>query len=323
MLAFTASGSTFADDDSVEFDVPAFVGVREILPLPIYGPELPSSFSAPSEEKTIELLLPISSVIGASDRGDVKEFRFDVSWVRSVYPILDYGPKTQTVSDVEGLLNIEENRERSSKAGFNFTAKPLEIGNGSLTADVGGRKSERLSFQRIPQHEVLVASGTIDRGTGAFFRFHASKTETLEGSRNLLLAYRVPQSWRNGLLKVECRATGKRRVGFWDEPIDFGRSFVVPLFIEGDSVGQQMAIDFVRAEQDLRKSWNEFEAELKKSRGPFSIKLFGGENKLPKDWPHLLIQSGDDQYLSRYQNFLSKDLAVTAGRFVQARSSLK
>lgn len=323
LLVSSSLPALIAGEPKIEFDAPAFAGVRENLVQPIYGPALPTTFPVVSNEKTIEILLPISSVIDSRNRGNIEEFRFDVSWVRSVYPIVEFGPKTQTVSDVDGLLTVEENAEKNSKASFNLTAKPLDLGTGNLTADIGGRNSERLSYHRIPQHEILVASGTIDRGTGAFFRFHASKTETLEGSRNLLLMYRVPESWRNGILKVECRATGKRRVGFWDEPFESGRSFVVPLFIEGDSVGQQRAIELVRAEQSLRKSWQQFQHQLQKTKSRFPFGLAQSQSQLPQDWPHLLIQSGDDEYLSHYQDFLTKDLAVAAGKFVQARSSLK
>lgn len=301
---------TIAQEKSIEFDVPALVGVREVLPSPT------------TTTKTIEFLLPISTVIDSNFRNDVEEFRFDVSWNRGVYPLLDYGPKTQTVSDVEGLFQVEKNDSRNAKLNANINATPLDAIVGTLSSDIGSNSSLRKSFQEIPQHEVLVASGTIDRGTGAFFRFHGSKRDTLEGGRDLVLAYRVPQSWRNGVLKVECRASGKRRVGLWNEPFEIGRSFVVPLYLEHDQPSQQLAVEFVRAEQGLRKAWLEFEQQLKKEKSQFPFGLFQSESKLPKQWQHLLIQSGDDKYLSQFQGYLTQDVAVAAGKFVQIRSSL-
>ena len=309
---FFLAAPVFAQEAPVDFDVPALAGVREILPSPF------------ATSKTIEVLLPVSTVIDSKHRGEVEEFRFDVSWNRSVYPLFDYGPKTQTVSDIEGLLNVEKNESRNAALSGSISGKPLDSVAASLSSDIGRGSSTRKSFQEVPQHDVLVASGTIDRGTGAFFRFHGSKKETLEGGRDLVLAYTVPNSWRNGILKVECRASGKRRVaGLWNEPFETGRSFIVPLYLDGDLASQQLAIDFVRAEQGLRKSWLAFDKQLRDSRKRFPYGLLKTESELPQQWPHLLIQSGDDQYLSQYQGFLTQDVAVAAGKFVQVRSSLE
>ncbi len=301
-----------AQESSFEFDVPAMIGVRDILPSPF------------ANSKTIEVLIPISTVIDSKHRGDVEEFRFDVSWNRSVYPVFDYGPKTQTVSDVEGLLNVEESEKQNTNLNTNISGKPLDLLAANLSTDIGSGSSTRKTFHEIPQHHLLVASGTIDRGTGVFFRFHGSKRDSLEGGRDLILAYRVPSEWRNGILKVECRATGSRRIaGLWNEPFEVGRSFVVPLYLDHDVAALQLAIDFVRAEQGLRKSWIAFEKKMDDSKIRFPFGLRQSESELPEQWPHLLIQSGDDQYLSQYQGYLTQDVAVAAGKFVQVRSSLE
>lgn len=311
-LAFLIPASTLAQESKIEFDVPALVGVREILPSPF------------ANSKIVEVLLPISTVIDSQIRNDVHEFRFDISWNRSVYPIFDYGPRTQTVTDVDGLLNIEESESFNSGINTSVNGKPLDLLSANISSDLGSGKSTRKTFQLIPQHELLVASGTIDRGTGAFFRFHGSKRDTLEGGRDLVLAYRVPSNWKNGLLKVECRASGSHRIaGLWDEPFEVGKSFIVPLYLDGDLASQNLAIDFARAEQGLRKSWIEFERKLeaKKRKQPFGF--FTSSRKLPQQWPHMLIQSGDDDFLARFQNQLSGEVAIAAGKFVQVRNSLE
>jgi len=297
---------------NVEFDVPAIVAAREVAP---------SSFV---DDKLIEVVLPISTAITSKYRGNIEEFRFDVSWNRSVYGICDYGPKTQTASAIEGLKTVEKNLSRHASMNLSFKSKPLELLSANLGSSIDGSNSSRESFQEIPQHEVLVASGTIDRGTGAFFRFHQSRTNTLEGSRDLLLKYRVPKDWQNGILKVECSGFGKRPVagGLWDEPIETGRAFVVPVYLEKNSSAQNLAIDFAKAEQDLRKAWFGFENRMKKAN-PLMFAVSRINSQLPEKWPHLLIQSGDDRYLSEFEGFLTQEVAVSAGKFVQARNSLE
>ena len=306
---FFASQSLFAQQN-VEFDVPAFAAATE------------ASFTSLANEKVIEIVLPISTAADAKHRGIIDEFRFDVSWNRNVYSVTDYDPKTTTVSPVEGLLNVERDTSKNAGFSFNLNAKPFQLSNSNIVAEIGAGDARREKFQEVPQHEILVASGSIDRGTGAFFRFHPSRSHTLEGSRDLRLAYRVPADWQNGILKVECRALGNHRIaGLWDEPFEISRAFVVPIYLENSSSAQRLAIDFAKAEQDLRKAWLGFESKMKKAN-PFHVIVTRCGKGLPEKWPHLLIQSGDDQYLSEFEGYLTQEVAVAAGKFVQARKSL-
>lgn len=324
-VTFFACSSALAlanePDSIVNFDVPALAPVHEVF---FDGPEF-------SQEKTIELVLPISTEINLDNRQNIREFRFDVRWNRDVFPIVDYGPKTQTVSDINGLVSVESSKEKKIDFGLNANGsiEPFST-NGNF--DATSRNSERTTFQRVPEHEVLVASGTIARGTGAFFRFHPSKTESLEGGRDLVVAFRVPRQWRAGLLQVQCRAAGERRiVGAWKEPLEIGRSFVVPIYLESDDQGRRSATEFVQSEQNLRRSWNGSQTNhQKKSDNFWPHPIFGNpifksnvnQNHLPQDWVHRLIQSGEDGYLNKYQQLLSQEVAVDAGKFVQARKNL-
>jgi hypothetical protein len=309
-LALLIANQALHAQADIEFDVPALVGAKEISPSPF------------ANEKVIDIILPISTVISSEYRGNVAEFRFDVSWNRNVYSMFDYQPKTKTVSPVEGLLNVEKDSSRSSGFSFNLNSKPVELASANIGSEIGLGNSTREKYQEVPQHEILVASGSINRGTGAFFRFHPSRTGTLEGSRDLQLAYRVPANWRNGILNVECRARGSRSVvGLWNEPFEVSRSFVVPLYLEASSPSQNLAIDFAKAEQDLRKAWIRFESKLKKDIFHLASTRYK-KRSLPEQWPHLLIQSGDDQYLSEFEGYLTREVAVAAGKFVQARASL-
>ena len=296
---------------NIEFDVPAIASAHEVSPAPFAG------------DKLIEIVLPISTASNSKYRANIDEFRFDVSWNGSIYTIFDYGPKTQTVSGIEGLKTVEQNAARNASLNLNFSSKPFELSSANIVSDIGANNSKRETYQEIPQQEVLVASGTIDRGTGAFFRFHQSRTNTLEGSRDLVLAYRVPADWQNGILKVECRASGNRRIaGLWKEPFEIGRSFIVPIYLEENSSAQKLAIDFATAEQELRKAWLAFEIEMSNAN-PLQLLFTKTNSQLPENWPHLLIQSGDDRYLSEFKGYLTQEVAVSAGKFVQARNSLK
>ena len=308
-----------ADEPIVSFDVPALVGVNEI----VYA----EGQTPPANEKIIKVIIPVSSIVRTSDRENTEQFRFDVYWNRNVYPIVDYGPKTQTTSDIEGLISVEKSKDKNAGVGINVGGSQ-ELISGSAKVDLSNRSGSRMSYQEIPQHEVLVASGTIQRGTGAFFRFHPSKRDTLEGGRDLIVAYRVPQSWRGGVLKIECRAEGHRSVlgkvfGSWREGFTESRAFVLPIYLEGDDQARQAAVEFVRSEQGLRQNWMRHQSSKPQPTGGlFAMPSSTSASRLPEQWVHHLIQSGNDEYLTRYRRQLPESVASAAQDFVSARQGL-
>ncbi len=338
-ICFSGASSGIAQKPPVEFDVPAMLSVYEIVP-----PE-----SAPvSPYKTIEIVVPVTSEIQAADRKHINEFRFDISWNRKIFPVVDYGPRSQTTSHIEGLIAVEQSHNSGGGISLNANSDKLEVLTLNGKADLSNQKNSRKSYQEIPEHQTLVASGTIKRGTGAFFRFHPSRTETLEGGREVVIAYRVARNWQGGVLRVECRATGERRIfGNLTEPIDVAEAFVVPVHMAGDQQSLNAALDFVKAENDLKRSWHSSRATNKPTKNSHSafrwplvesamenFHLAGfsqgragpsqksNSSQLPNQWVHRLIQSGDDRYLERYQSVLPNSVQNSAAVFVSARQRL-
>lgn len=318
LFEMVAACFAMADEPAVRFDVPALVAVHEV--------ELSEGYHAPSpSQKIIEVVISVSSEVSTRDRDTIDEFRFDVFWNRNVYPLVDYAPKTQTVSDIEGLISVEKNTDKNVGFGINLSSSFPEMVSGSAKAELSKRNGIKLKYQEIPQHEVLVASGTVQRGTGAFFRFHPSKRNTLEGGRDLIVAYRVPREWRGGVIKIECRAKGHRKiVGSWRESLEENRAFVIPIYLEGDDQARQAAEVFVRSEQGLRKNWRRHQGRSDQD-GPglfsFAMRPSSGPS-LPPQWAYHLIQSGGDEYLNRYRSRLTDELAEAADKFVLARRDL-
>lgn len=314
LFVIAAACVASADEPLVRFDVPA------LLPACEYGLGENHGVGS-STEKTIEVVIPVSTELAVNDRTSIHEFRFDVCWNRNVYPIVDYAPRTQTVSEIEGLISVEKDSEKNAGIGLGLSSSYLESVSGSAKADLSQRQGQRLKYQEVPQHEVLVASGTVQRGTGAFFRFHPSRRTTLEGGRDLIVVFRVPCAWRGGVLKVKCRASGHRKiVGAWRDPIDESRAFVVPIYVEGDDQARQAAEDFVRSEQGLRQNWRRHQGRNEPTVG--SLLGLVARPSLPPEWAHHLIQSGGDDYLDRYRSRLTLELAEAADKFVIARREL-
>ena len=317
--------STRADSPAVKFDAPALIAVS-------HGQRISDSLGHlatdlySTNEKLIQVVIPVSSEVRHQDRGNVTEFRFDVFWNRNAYPITSYGPQTKTLSKIEGLISVEKVQERNNGFGLDLKSGYQDVVSGTATAELSNKTGTKLQYQEVPKHEVLIASGTVRRGTGAFFRFHPSRQHTLEGGRDLVVIYRVPRSWRGGVLKIECRADGERKViGSWREPFQESRSFVVPIYLDGDDQAREAAMSFAQAEQNLRSNWQQHVERGQKKQANSLLGLFNSpssQSNLPKQWMHYLIQSGNDVYLTRYRSQLPKSVAVAAEDFVSARQGL-
>ena len=316
LLAFQI-GLAAANDSVVRFDAPAMIAVRPISPERLSARE-------ESSEKVIELLIPVTSEIGMQDRGEISSFRYDIVWNQQSYPLVDYAPKTQTVSEIEGLIDVEKNEDQAKGIGGSLNGRFPDMVNGSIKADLSSRTGSTIKYQERPQHDVLVASGTVNRGCGVFFRFHPSKQTTLEGGRDLVIAFRVPRTWSGGVIKLKCSVTGKRRIiGSWSDSFEESCMFVIPIYLEGDDRARKAARDFVDSETRLRINWEQLQNRLTAGSNYLS-RLGRSEDSqgLPPHWAHRLIQSGKDEYLERYRSDLPPDLVDVADQFVLARQGM-
>lgn len=311
-------GASYAlAEQSIQFDVPVVVEACKI----------PSELE-PSNERLVEIVIPVSTLISGQDRDAIKEFNFQIHWNRNVYPLVDYAPRTQMQSDIQGLIAVEEQRERKSNLGFHANGSVENIVDLNANAGTSHSKSETLRFDRIPEQEILVASGTIHRGTGAFFRFHPSKQFTLEGGRDLIVTFRVPLNWRGGVLRVVCSAEGKRKLfAGLTEPVNATKTFIVPTYLKGDDQARRTAIEYVQSELELRRSWANYRHKIDTANdnllAKFENALGGGaDHSVPAGWVNDLIESGADRPLIDYERALPASLRRQANDFAGSRNSL-
>lgn len=317
LLALLPVGLTHANDSAIEFDVPAMLPVHELIAVGV--PPV-------TNYKVIEIVIPVTAEIRPRDRANVDEFRIDVAWSRHAFPVADYGPKSQMVSAIAGNVAVESTNDSTAGIGLSGSSNRLEFATVTGNLNLSKQTSQRRTYQEIPQHLPVIASGTTQRGTGAFFRFHCSRTESLEGGRDVVVAYRVTRDWRGGVLKVQCRALGQRKIfNAIPDDINEGRAFVVPVYLDGDAEARVMATEFVTAEQSLRRNWIR-QSQMRPTTG--STVLLAGFNPFAQQttrsdqWLQELIQSGDDRVLWEIEGQLPKSTSVLAAEFVSRRARL-
>lgn len=310
-----------ADQPPVVFDVPAMLPMHELIP---------AGVAPVTASKIVEVVIPVTAEIGLGDRDNISEFRFDVSWNGHTFPVVDYGPKSQTVSHIDGTINIDQTDDHNAGVGINANSDQLEIATLTGRLDLSNRSTARKTYREIPQHHPVIASGTIQRGTGAFFRFHRSRTETLEGGRDVVVAFRVARDWRGGILKIQCSALGQRKIlGAFVEEIAVGKSFIVPVYLEGDVAAIDCATQFVTGEQSLRRHWDRLQKVQSRSGGELLLAGFSPFSSLPHGshrsddpWLEQLILTGDEALLNRSEAAMSKSTVAMTKRFLDAREKL-
>lgn len=313
------SAGTNDSNDTVLFDVPAVLEAKEVRTV--------NEFHSVNH-RIIAVTVPVTSEISPAEQGTIDAFRFDVFWNRNPYPIFDYGPRTQTFSEIAGTIEVDQSSEKNSSYDLQMGGSYPPFVTGTAHADGNNRETKNIRYHEIPQHEILVASGTVRRGTGAFFRFHPSRAQTLEGGRDLLLTFKVPSSWRGGVMQVECTAMGSRKFLGMRETFENQRAFIVPVYLESDEEAELSAMEFARREQQLRQSWQRFKLSEQSGRSSSTalnqfLKISTRQttqSTVPDDWVHALIQTSD-QPLKNYRSRLPDELAEAADQFVQSRSS--
>ena len=305
------SGTNLAQED-VGFDVPATCSavVKQ---------------RHPDGQKTIDIIIPVSLNLPAESKATIQEFQIEVMWHHGAFQITDYQPRTAMQSSIVGTIKVEDRKDTNASVGLDLSSGYFDAVGAKAGFQAGQKTGKLRRYEETPEHAVLVTTGTIQRGTGVNFCFKPSRISTLQGSRELSIACRVPGNWRGGVLMVKCRAIGTRKfLGAFDDGFRQGAAFVVPVFMSGDAEARNVASEFVRTEQRLRSDWRRYQQTAQPSSiGRHWSAVVGRPNQgLPEIWVHQLIQAGNDDWLDKYRQRLPSYIASSATKFVEARREL-
>lgn len=259
----------------VRVDIPALVAGQE-LDSP-FGDEATGPETTPPSalEKRIQFNLPVSVWLDPKIKDSFYAVEYRISWNRSLYPLVDYWPKSSLQSPVDGVVLTERHTERRLSGGV---ATDGFLQTFAAVANASGELEEQVSrrYAVIPERAPLIESGPAARSTGAFFRFHDSRQVVIEGGRQLQLLYRVPSTWRAGLMVVEARVYLKGPLG--EEPrLGYQRQFTLPVHQADDASARLQAIAYVQAETQLRDIWDRGAARTRGARLGESLARWSGK----------------------------------------------
>lgn len=294
----------------VQFDAPYAIAVRE----------LPAEPQALPGEKIVEARIDVSSLISGGER-DVTQFVYQLQSLQRTMQVQDYLPRSARDTPIHGNIAVNEGREDANSAALDLTGKYQELTNATLHLGQSTKENGNRKFERLPPLETVVASGTIYRGTGVYFKLHTTDRQLLEGSTTLSVLWRVPSAWRADYVHLRCAAEGRvrgqaQRVG--------QRDFLIPVYLSGDTAAQQTAARFANAEAGLRMAARQYASDLtSKPQSPWSrpVSIFVGDNDeaVPHDWlERLLYLPSNPQIPSR----LPATVRNSANEFLTAREHL-
>ncbi|MGA7702769.1 MAG: hypothetical protein WCB27_24500, partial [Thermoguttaceae bacterium] len=255
-------GAAVADAETpvVVFDLPLTVECRDVTP---------QRYEASYRRKIFEAVVRISPQLLAGEEKDLKKLHYEISTAQQM-PVVSFVPSSQVTSDVaDGTIAIQTD-DHHGQLLVHYLVTPA-AGDGKLTADLN---SSHAQYTLLAPKQILVASGTIERGCGVYYDLKPSTQDTLQKQREFACLFDVPATWRANCITVRCKALGVKRGLLGSSDVSCGGGMLsVGLYKQNDAEAMAAAYELGRKQQQFL---NQLRADPKfaGSGGPAS--LLGG-----------------------------------------------
>ena len=231
----------------ITFDLPSSIECRDVTTkeFAIANPNL----------RQIEAKIGISARQTEGAIAAIVQFDYEIR-VGSTIKVVDYQPKTLLESSIaldqiEITAAAEDSQANGVDAHVNY--KPLIFGGSHSTT---AKKSEAKHFKQIASQDVVLASGTVEREHGVFFRVRASRVAAFEGSHDFILTVAVPRGWRADVCQISCIArVTKQSIMSSSESSSGGLQTAIGMYLAGDAEAGASA-------EQLRNAQDKYELAL-------------------------------------------------------------
>jgi hypothetical protein len=306
-----------AAEPRVQFDAVTQVGCHDISP---------EGFQQiHPDERLIEAVFSISTFSSREDYADMDLVIQIISPQRTVQ-VVDYLPNTTVASEYAGNISHNDTNEKSYTIGLNAGGSIADIVNLSGNVGATDKKTRNTQFQKLPPTQILSASGTLQRGSGVYFKLKPSSQTTLEGSHNFILTLRVPRTWRGDIMQVHCRARKfvKGNLFAEDKIASTGSaSFQVAMYLDHHRQAKQLAQAMVDAEQSLIASARRHAHSIEKSSTDSKFAFVTvSEAKVPSDWLAQIMFDPNPKSLPAFVKQLPESVRDAAIDYAVAKSRM-
>ena len=232
-------------------------------------------------QKLVQARVSVSLLAYRGEAEAITECLYQFESGTNTTQMIDYLPRTTMDTNVAGNIQVQKSSEVSDQVNLSVSA-----GIDSIRANGGGAKSDSsraaFSYELIPPQEMVAAVGTIGRGTGVYFKLRRTPQISLEGSREFLITLQVPVDWRGGYFRATCQAVRRSNR---NASVLGSRTFIVPIYLAGDSIARRLAEDFADAEQLLYASARKHQHDVhRRSLPTIAHELSLVDPKIPTNW---------------------------------------
>lgn len=322
LLIISASNTAKASQPQlVAFDAPAIV-VAEPLDSNVH--------SSPSTGGTfLRLKLTVSTMISPDYRGNVEEVVVSVDSPSRSLRVIDFWPKTEMYSQVQGTITVANQTQKNQNFTFNVAGGYEPFVRGSANGDYHNQQQVHENYQRQPPMQLLTSSGTVNRGYGVFFKFRPGPAPILEGDREIALLVEAPAGWRADLLHVHMQAVGQTSNGFGGTEMQTlgATELWTATHRLGDSEAAQRARRYINTEQAVRRMASVNSHSIQQRALPTVFHKVGAaldmvQPKIPTNFLQEILFNLNVQYFNSATEKLPVDMRVAALDYWDERTKL-
>ena len=278
------------------------------------------------DEKLVRIRIPVSSLVSLRSEKSLVQYLVIISSLDgpSDFQIVDFSPKTELASDVEGTVKVERTEGSTGSLGVNaFALRELPV-KGEATAAVSKKLTNATRVEQLPRLELVSASGTMDRGRSVYFKIKPSSQSTLEGDKVYEIVARVPYGWRADTLQVRCSAfshppRAKQQVS--NVSVCVTDRFVVGVYVSGDEAAKQSVRRLATTQSHLKTlAFRHADAIEDETYPTWGHRLGAAfslvKPRIPAHWLDQLITSHDYHSFERH---LPRQVRSAATEYREAR----
>ena len=317
-LAVLVGESYAKSPQAVSFDVPAIV---------VAEPLDPSVSNAPTTGGTLlRIRMPVSTLIHPNFRGQIEEFVVEVESPTRALRVIDFWPKTEVYSQIDGTIAVQNQAQKNQNFAFNISGAYEPFGRGSANGDFHSQQQTDERYQRRPPMQLLTSSGTIGRGYGVFYKFRPGAVPVLEGDREIAMLVEAPAGWRGDLLHISMRAVGTTSSSASGRELGATELWTAVHRL-GDEQAAEAARRFTATEQVVRRLAVANAASIQHRSLPTVFHKMGAalefvEPKIPDDFLKQILFNLNPQYFDTATSRLPVELRVAALDYWDERAKL-
>jgi len=322
-LASPARATAGSGRTAVDFDVSPLVACRDVT--------TDEFLQLHPDDRLVEARVSVSALVRSGQLGGETEFLYRLASANGLTQIVDYRPRTKTATSVVGNIAMEKKNEENASLNVTVSGIPDSFIAGTASGGGGVKSGSSERFEILPPRDLVVASGTILRGSGVFFKLRPTTQTSLEGNRKLTVILQVSRSWRGGYAVIRCDARC-RQDGSVPLTTDIDRCgsgrFTVALFLAGDLEAKATSLRFIAAERTLKATTVANHDAIEHRALPTLFHRVGAElaisrRKIPHNWLDDLMRDPNAEMSERLSRQLPPPVRSAAEEFVNARQLMR